>query len=147
MHHERPAGPVARAAALLEPDAGAFALFALLLASVGVYAVISYLVVQSKHEVGLRVAWARPGDIIRLVISQGMGLPAAGIFAGLAGAAALTRLMSSLLFGIRATDAATFLMVSTLLAATAFLATVIPACPRDAGRSDCGAAGGVSALR
>jgi putative ABC transport system permease protein len=70
---------------------------------------------------------ARPGDIVRLVVSQGMGLAAAGILAGLAGAAALTRLLSGLLFGIRATDAATFLSVSLLLAATALLATVIPA--------------------
>jgi putative ABC transport system permease protein len=107
---------------------GAFAVFALLLASVGVYGVMSYLVTQSRHDIGLRVALgARPGDIIGLVVRQGMGLVAIGILAGLAGAAALTRLMSSLLFGIRATDAATFGSVATLLAATAFLATVIPA--------------------
>ena len=107
---------------------GAFALFALLLASVGVYGVMSYLVTQGKHDVGLRVALgAQPGDIIGLVVRQGMGLAAIGIVAGLAGAAALTRLMSSLLFGIRATDAATFVSVAAILAAMAFLATVIPA--------------------
>ena len=107
---------------------GAFALFALLLASVGVYGVMSYLVAQSRHDVGLRVALgARPADIIGLVVRQGMGLAAAGIIAGLAGAAALTRLLSGLLFGIRATDAVTFVSVAALLAATAFLATVIPA--------------------
>jgi ABC-type antimicrobial peptide transport system permease subunit len=107
---------------------GAFAVFALVLASVGVYGVMSYLVTQSRHDVGLRVALgAQPGDIIGLVVRQGMGLAAVGILAGLAGAAVLTRLMSSLLFGIRATDAATFVSVAALLAATAFLATVIPA--------------------
>jgi predicted permease len=107
---------------------GAFALFALLLASVGVYGVMSYLVAQSRHDVGLRVAiGARPADIIGLVVRQGMGLAAAGIIAGLAGATALTRLLSGLLFGIRATDAVTFVSVAALLAATAFFATVIPA--------------------
>jgi predicted permease len=107
---------------------GAFALFALLLASVGVYGVISYLVAQSRHDVGLRVALgARPRDIVGLVVRQGMTLTAAGIIAGLLGAAVLTRWMSSLLFGIRATDAITFLSVAALLAVTALLATVIPA--------------------
>jgi putative ABC transport system permease protein len=106
----------------------AFAIFALLLASVGVYGVMSYLVAQSRHDVGLRVALgARPADIIGLVVRQGMALAAVGIVAGLAGAAVLTRLMASLLFGIRATDAATFVSVAALLAAAAFLATVIPA--------------------
>jgi ABC-type antimicrobial peptide transport system permease subunit len=107
---------------------GAFALFALLLASVGVYGVMSYPVTESRHDIGLRVALgARPGDIIRLVVSQGMALAAAGMFVGLAGATALTQWMSSLLFGIRATDVATFGSVTAILAATAFLATVIPA--------------------
>jgi putative ABC transport system permease protein len=107
---------------------GAFAIFALVLASVGVYGVMSYLVTQSRHDIGLRVALgARPSDIIGLVVRQGMCLAAAGIAAGLAGAGVLTRLMSSLLFGIRATDAATFVFVAMLLAATALLATVIPA--------------------
>jgi predicted permease len=107
---------------------GAFAVFALLLASVGVYGVMSYLVTQSRHDVGLRVALgAQPGDIIGLVVRQGMELAAIGIVAGLAGAAALTRLMSSLLFEVRATDAVTFASVAAILAATAFLATIIPA--------------------
>jgi ABC-type antimicrobial peptide transport system permease subunit len=107
---------------------GAFAIFALVLASVGVYGVMSYLVAQSRHDVGLRVALgARPADIVGLVVRQGMKLAAVGIAAGLAGAAVLTRLMASLLFGIRATDAPTFISVAALLAATAFLATVIPA--------------------
>jgi len=107
---------------------GAFAIFALVLASVGVYGVMSYLVTQSRHDIGLRVALgARPGDILGLVVRQGMALAAAGILAGLAGALALTRLMSSLLFGTRATDLATFASVTAILAATAFLATIIPA--------------------
>jgi ABC-type antimicrobial peptide transport system permease subunit len=107
---------------------GAFAAFALLLASVGVYGVMSYLVTQSRRDIGLRVALgAQPGDVIRLIVRQGMELAAIGIVAGLIGAAALTRLMASLLFGVRATDAATFGAVVVILAASAFLATVIPA--------------------
>jgi predicted permease len=107
---------------------GAFAAFALLLAAVGIYGVMSYLVTQSTHDIGLRVALgARPGDIVGLVVRQGMELAAAGIVAGLAGAAALTRVMSSLLYGVSATDAATFVAVAALLAAVAFLATAIPA--------------------
>ncbi len=107
---------------------GAFAAFALLLAAVGIYGVMSYLVTQSTHDIGVRVALgARPGNIIGLVVGQGMELAAIGILAGLAGAAALTRVMASLLFGVSATDAVTFAAVAVLLAATAFAATVIPA--------------------
>jgi predicted permease len=107
---------------------GAFALFALLLASVGVYGVMSYLVAQSRHDIGLRVALgARPRDIVGLVVRQGMALAGAGIIVGLLCAMALTRCMSSLLFGIRTTDAITFLSVAALLAGTALLATAIPA--------------------
>jgi predicted permease len=107
---------------------GAFAAFALLLAAVGIYGVMSYLVTQRTHDIGLRVALgAQPGNIVGLVVRQGMELAAIGILAGLAGAAALTRVMASLLFGVSATDAVTFGAVAVLLAAVAFAATVIPA--------------------
>ena len=107
---------------------GAFAAFALLLAAVGIYGVMSYLVTQSTHDIGLRVALgAQPGNILGLVVRQGMELAAIGILAGLAGAAALTRVMASLLFGVTATDAVTFGAVAVLLAAVSFAATVIPA--------------------
>jgi predicted permease len=106
----------------------AFATFALLLAAVGLYGVMSYLVTQSTRDIGVRVALgARPGDIIGMVVRQGMELSAVGILAGLAGAAALTRVMASLLFGVSATDAATFAAVPGLLAVVAFAATAIPA--------------------
>jgi predicted permease len=106
----------------------AFATFALLLAAVGLYGVMSYLVTQSTRDIGVRVALgARPGDIIGMVVRQGMELSAVGILGGLAGAAALTRVMASLLFGVSATDAATFAAVPGLLAVVAFAATAIPA--------------------
>jgi predicted permease len=107
---------------------GAFAAFALLLAAVGIYGVMSYLVTQSTHDIGLRVALgAQPGNILGLVVRRGMELAAIGILSGLAGAAALTRVMASLLFGVSATDAVTFGAVAVLLAAVAFAATVVPA--------------------
>jgi putative ABC transport system permease protein len=105
-----------------------FALFALLLAAVGLYGVMSYLVTQSTRDIGVRVALgARPGDIVGMVVRQGLQLSAVGIVAGLAAAAALTRVMSSLLFGVSATDIATFSAVPLLLAAVALAATAIPA--------------------
>ena len=107
---------------------GAFAVFALLLASVGLYGVMSYLVTQSTHDIGILLALgARPENIIGLVVRQGMQLTLIGILAGLTGAAVLTRVIASLLFGVSTTDAATFLAVPVLLAAVAFAATVIPA--------------------
>jgi predicted permease len=107
---------------------GAFAAFALILAAVGIYGVMSYLVTQSTKDIGVRVALgAQPGNIVGLVVRQGMELAAIGIVMGLAGAAALTRVMASLLFGISATDALTFVAVAALLAGVAFAATVIPA--------------------
>ena len=107
---------------------GAFAAFALLLAAVGVYGVMSYLVTQSTHDIGVRVALgAQPGDILGLVVRQGLLLAAVGIVAGLVGSAALTRLMASLLFGVSATDALTFGSVAAILAAVVCAATVIPA--------------------
>ena len=107
---------------------GAFAAFALLLAAVGVYGVMSYLVSQSTHDIGVRVALgAQPANILGLVVRQGMELAAIGIAAGLIGALVLTRAMTSLLFGVTATDAVTFSSVALILALVAFAATVIPA--------------------
>ena len=99
---------------------GAFAAFALLLAAVGVYGVMSYVVTQGTHDIGVRVALgALPGAIIGLVVRKGMQLAAIGIVAGLVGSAILTRLMASLLFGVSARDAATFASVTVVLAAVA----------------------------
>jgi predicted permease len=106
----------------------AFAGFAMLLAAVGLYGVMSYLVTQNTHDIGVLMALgARPGDILGLVLRQGMELAVIGIVAGLAGAFALTRVMASLLFGVSTMDAATFGAVPVLLAVVAFAATAIPA--------------------
>jgi predicted permease len=107
---------------------GAFSLFALLLAAVGLYGVMSHLVTQSTHDIGVLVTLgAQPGNIIGLVVRQGMELAGVGIVVGLVGAAALTRVMTGLLFGVGTTDAFTFMTVPAVLAAVAFAATVIPA--------------------
>ena len=107
---------------------GAFAAFALVLAIVGVYGVISYLVTQGAHDIGLRIALgARAGDIVGLVVRQGMELAGIGMALGVAGAAALTRVMSSLLFGVSARDALTFTSASLILTLVAFLASFFPA--------------------
>ncbi|HKW32031.1 MAG TPA: ABC transporter permease [Candidatus Acidoferrum sp.] len=107
---------------------GAFAVFALLLAAVGLYGVMSHLVTQGTHDIGVLVALgARPENIVGLVVRQGMALVAIGIIFGLAGAAALTRVMASLLFKVSALDVATFATVPALLLMVAFAATAIPA--------------------
>jgi predicted permease len=107
---------------------GAFAVFALLLAAVGLYGVMAHLVTQGTHDIGVLVALgARPGNIVGLVVRQGMGLAGVGIVVGLVCALALTRVMSSLLFGVSATDLATFAAVPALLGAVALAATAIPA--------------------
>jgi predicted permease len=105
-----------------------FAVFALLLAAVGLYGVMSHLVTQSTHDIGVLVTLgARPGNIIGLVVRQGMQLAGMVIAVGLAGALGLTRVMASLLFEVSTTDALIFGTVPALLAAVAFAATVIPA--------------------
>lgn len=107
---------------------GAFAAFALLLAAIGLYGVMSHLVTQGTHDIGVLVTLgARPGNIVGLVVRQGMALAGIGIVAGIAGAMALTRVMASLLFNVGTRDAATFAAVPLLLAVVAFAATAIPA--------------------
>jgi predicted permease len=107
---------------------GAFAVFALLLAAVGLYGVMAHLVTQGTHDIGVLVTLgARPENIVSLVVRQGMALAGIGIFLGLVGAAALTRVMGSLLFEVSTNDLATFAAVPALLVVVAFAATAIPA--------------------
>jgi predicted permease len=107
---------------------GGFACFALLLAAVGVYGVISYMVTQGTHDLGLRMALgAQQRDILGLVVRQGMTLTGVGIVAGLIGAFSLTRVMATLLFGVSATDAVTFSAVTLFLIAIALVASYVPA--------------------
>ncbi|HTV53449.1 MAG TPA: ABC transporter permease [Terriglobia bacterium] len=107
---------------------GLFAGAALVLASVGIYGVISYSVAQRTHEIGVRMALgARQGDVLNLVIWQGMKLAAVGVAAGVIAALGLTHLMASLLFGVRPTDPSTFIAVSALLIGVGLLACYIPA--------------------
>jgi predicted permease len=107
---------------------GVFAAIALLLAAVGIYGVMSYTVEQRTHEVGIRTALgASRSDVLKLIVGQGFKLALIGVGMGIVGALMLTRFLSSLLYGVRPSDPATFLAVSLLLAGVALLASYIPA--------------------
>jgi putative ABC transport system permease protein len=105
-----------------------FALVALVLASVGLYGVVAYSVTQRTHEIGVRMALgAQRGEILALVLRQGMGMTLWGVLAGLLGAAALARVMSGLLFGVSAHDPLTFAVTVLILTTVALGATWVPA--------------------
>jgi len=117
------AGPRYRTSVL-----GLFALVALILASTGIYGVMSYSVTQRTHEIGVRMALgARRLDVLKLVVRQGMSLVGVGVFIGLIAAFALTRVMSSLLFEVTPKDPLTFTGVAVFLALIALFACYIPA--------------------
>lgn len=107
---------------------GTFAALALALAAVGIYGVMSYSVSRRTHEMGVRVALgARPGDVLRLIIGQGMALALIGVVVGAVAALGLTRLMQTLLYGVSAADWRTYFAVALLLGFAALVACYIPA--------------------
>jgi len=107
---------------------GVFAVVALVLAVTGIYGVMSYAVTQRTNEIGIRLALgAQTTDVLKMVIGEGMALAAVGVVLGVVGAFGLTRLMSTLLFGVSVTDIATFGGVSVLLSGIAFFACYVPA--------------------
>jgi predicted permease len=107
----------------------AFAVFALLLAALGIYGVMAYAVGQRRHEIGVRMALgAAPRNVLKMILARGLALALAGTALGLVASFVLTRFLRSLLYGVQPTDAATFLTVTLILLGVAFLACWPPAC-------------------
>ena len=112
------------AAALLS----VFGLIALILAAIGIYGVMAYSIAQRTREVGIRMALgAQPGDVLKLVIGQGMLLAGTGVVVGLIAAFGVARLFASLLFGVRPTDPLTFIAVAAVMSLSALAACYFPA--------------------
>jgi putative ABC transport system permease protein len=107
---------------------GVFAALALLLSSIGIYGVISYVVGQRTHEIGIRMALgAQRGHVLRLMLGEGMKMALVGVAIGIAASLGLTRLMANMLFGVSAADPITFCGVALVLAGVALTACYIPA--------------------
>ena len=107
---------------------GSFAVLALLLAGVGVYGVMAYVVTQRRNEIGIRMALgANQGNIFQMVLRQGLRLALAGVAIGLVGALVLTRAISGLLFEVSALDGQTFVLGAATLSAMVLLACYLPA--------------------
>jgi putative ABC transport system permease protein len=100
----------------------------MVLATLGIYGVMAYSVAQRTREIGIRLALgAQAGDLLSLVVRQGMSLVSMGIAIGLAGSLLLTRLMKSQLFGVSATDPLTYVLIAVMLSGVALLACYLPA--------------------
>jgi putative ABC transport system permease protein len=105
----------------------AFAGLALLLSAVGIYGVMAYSVMQRTHEIGVRMALgAQRADVLKMILSQALRLTAIGLVIGLFAAFLATRVLATLLFGVKTTDPTTFMEISCLLALIAFAASYIP---------------------
>jgi ABC-type antimicrobial peptide transport system permease subunit len=121
---ERASGPQRLLAQLLS----AFAAAALLLAALGIYGVVSYAVSRREREIGVRLALgAQTGDVLRMMLGEGLRLSLIGVACGIAAALALARLLASFLYGVSATDPLTYLMVAIALSVVATLASLLPA--------------------